>query len=106
MLQSSLQSLLGQLDKDGEDEAPSSIVLPGGHICQAPSDFSSPLFSHSNQAVQGTLQTKSGLQVPSGAKHGPLSCLSSAPGIDSPDLLLTLQPCAVLDTKNLLIIRS
>lgn len=71
---------------------------------QAPFDFSSPLFS--NQAVQGTLQTKSGPQVPSGAKHGPLSCLSSAPGIDSPDLLLTLQPCAVLDTKNLLIIRS
>lgn len=73
---------------------------------QVPSDFSSPLFSHSNQAVQGTLQTKSGPQVPSGTKHGPLSCLSSAPGIDSPDLLLTLQPCAVLDTKNLLIIRS
>lgn len=77
----------------------------GAECSQASYDFSSPLFSHPDQAVQGTLQTKSGPQVPPGtaAKHGPLSCLSS---IDSPDLLLTLQACYVLGTQNLLSIRS
>lgn len=47
----------------------------GAEGSQAPFDFSSSLFSNPNQAVQGTLQTKSGPQVPPGAatKHGPLS---------------------------------
>lgn len=64
----------------------------GAECSQAPRDFSSPSFSPPNPAVQGTLQTKSGPQLPPGtaAKHGPLSCLSSAPAVDSPDLLLTL----------------
>lgn len=80
----------------------------GAEGSQAPFEFSSSLFSHPNQTAQGTLQTKSGPQVPPGTaeKHGPLICLFSAPGIDSPDLLLTLQPCYVLGTQNMLSLGS